>query len=323
MAIRLIIEIKYPEYASVKLTDDNIKLLTNNNPQLKNPEQELLTSTNNNLIITHDSQDELIIRPELQIKEDSKLFGFNPIVLMVSFFAFMLVLNFISSHIGWYDYDVKAHSLIVYPKNQPVTKVDVINPIDYFNSEGDYQKLYDDYIDYGYTKADIDRMFLGLNSTNYDALKKLDIEFDLSTNNVQNGDTITITTNYNDKKARQNKINITNAQFEYQINDLPSYVTKDNTTIKDFNNIEVTQILDESNITFDHKTLTHVYQDPNDESSIILEYKLTGGIKDGRFSNQEIDNMFIKVDAIIINDELNLSNEKVIDSLDDNYIQIH
>ncbi len=239
------------------------------------------------------------------------------LVIILSIGVFIIfVIMFLSNHIGFTTYDATAHSLVIYDHNQYETELSVLRGDKAFRSDGDYSKLYKKYEEYGYTSDEILAIFDGLNSDLVSTLKKIDLSYDISNSNIQNGDELIITASYNHKKAKRNKIKVINTVQEIKIDDMPVMLSSDNVELSDFITLDEdikTYLVDYS---YNKLTLSDVYIGDN----VYLIYDLDEGVKNNLLFDEQISKITIIADIHILNEELVIND--IIDIKDKEVIPV-
>lgn len=148
------------------------------------------------------------------------------IVLAIIIVIFALLgfgLKYINdNYIGFIDIDMADLVFIDYNKQTFETTPNLDWVGNYYNSNGYYDDFVQKLENTGlYTSDQIDNYIPKLEGTTYSALESIYIDYGLSTENpLKNGDKLEVTINYNQEKAKEKKINITNNVISFDIKGL-------------------------------------------------------------------------------------------------------
>ncbi len=208
-----------------------------------------------------------------------------------------------------YDYDITEHSLVIYDHESYNPELSIISAEQEFRTDGDYSKLYNKYEDYGYSKEQLDSIFTDLNSELIERLKKIELSYELSISNVSYGDEVTITTNYNQDKAKKEKIKIVNPTYTYVVDDINELASSTNTSKNDLSSLleEVEAKLKADEISYDTIEVANAYLDEtknNGSRKLIVEYQLTNGKYKALIGTRDVVNVYLTTEIFYENDHL-------------------
>lgn len=143
------------------------------------------------------------------------------------------------NYLGFTDIDVSDMVFIKYNREGFDATPELDWSGKYYNSNG----YYDDYTQMLestnlYTDEQIEGLLPSLDQDVYTSLGKIYTSYDLSTEKpLKNGDTLEITVNYNEEKAKEEKINITNNIVSFEISGLYNHVVTDDLTTDIFEQV--------------------------------------------------------------------------------------
>lgn len=149
------------------------------------------------------------------------------IVLMTSGLALLLLVGFSikyinTNYIGFIDVDLADLVFIDYNKQAFETKPQLDWVGNYYDANGYYDDFRQKLENTGlYSDEQIDNFIPKFDGETYSALESIYVDYGLSTESaLKNGDQLEVTINYNQEKAKEKKINITNNVITFKIHGL-------------------------------------------------------------------------------------------------------